>query len=124
MDGGRHSATFDVLRNRKKLGKLESVRVYTTSALSNLKALSLQEILAAIKSSMDILTECFGGTVRMPAWLITNTADVATQHLHCDNFPVIDDTFVDYGAWQSTAGISVLHVLGDDRDIEILVKVY
>lgn len=84
----------------------------------------MQEVLKAIKESTDILLPLVGGTVRMPAWLITNTADVATQHLHCDNFPVIDDTFVDYGAWQSTAGISVLHVLGDDRDIEILVKVY
>jgi hypothetical protein len=84
----------------------------------------LQEILKAIKESMDILLPLVGGTVRMPVWVITNTDDVATQQLHCDNFPVIDHTFVDYGAWQSTAGISVLHVLGDDRVIEILVKVY
>ena len=83
-----------------------------------------QVVLEAIKESMDILLPLVGGTVRMPVWVITNTDDVATQQLHCDNFPVTDDTFSDYGAWQSTAGISVLHVLGGDRDIEYLDKVY
>ena len=116
------TSMFFTLANQRVLQRF--FNMCSVYAKANWTSLLLQEVLKAIKESTDILLPLVGGTVRMPAWLITNTADVATQYLHCDNFPVIDDTFVDYGAWQSTAGISVLHVLGDDRDIEILVKVY
>ena len=78
---------------------------------------------------MNAMQTTFGGKIRKHMWLMAPTKHVSTQKLHRDNFPVPvedegpQDTF-DNGSWQSTAGVSVILVLGEtSRDFQYLTVV-
>lgn len=78
---------------------------------------------------MNAMTNTFGGQNRKDVWIVAPTKDAYTQKLHRDNFPVPvedegpQDTFDD-GSWQSTAGVSVILVLGrTSRRFEYLTVV-
>jgi len=75
------------------------------------------------------MTKTFGGQIRKDLWILAPTKDASTQKLHRDNFPVPvedegpQDTFDD-GSWQSTAGLSVILVLGKNaRSFQYLTVV-
>ena len=78
---------------------------------------------------MEAMKKTFGGQIRKHVWIVAPTKGAYTQKLHRDNFPVPvqdegpQDRFDD-GSWQSTAGVSVILVLGKtDRRFEYLTVV-